>query len=826
MASAAVTIKSVRRARVRRWLGRAAAAAVLGVAAALGALWALTPELPPDPAALLHDRYGATQVLARDGAPLALRSAAGQQQGRWVEPAAVAPTLVKALITAEDQRFGDHLGVDPLAIARAARANWSAGRIVSGASTIPQQLARMLDPGPRSWRRKAREAMWAMALTARYDADTLLGWYLSVLPYGGVLRGVESASQAYFGRSAAELSPTQAALLAVVPRNPEQLDLRRHPRRALPRAHALLHRLHQGGAIDAAGLQQALAEEIVIHHARPPWAAPHAVAMATGAAGRQARAVATTLDADLQRALEGAVSRHLRRHPALGARNAALVVLDAHSGDVLALVGSQGWSDVEALGANNGVLARRQPGSALKPLVYALALDRGLTPATVLHDIETSFHAEDGWWRPDNYGARFHGPVRARVALGNSLNVPALVVANRVGLAAIDEGLRAAGIDLGAPASHHGLGVALGNASTSLLELAGAVTALATDGRARRPRLWLATHAVDGAVRARAEGEPQRVVSRQAAWLVSAVLRDRGARAPAFPDSSAVHIDPDVAVKTGTSKGYRDAVAVGWDARTVVAVWVGNFDGRALADATGATAAAPLLREAWDMLRDHGRPPQPAEQPSGLVAIERCSLSGLAPTSACEATVRDWAVPPVAEVGHCTWHRPVAAQADEPGGAPGAQRVMLDLPAPLRPWARGAGWRLWHDGGVADGGARPVLSGQGATAGLRFLQPADGDRFWIDSAITAAHQGVRVLVESPTPRARLRLAVDGRPLPDELPAGMPRVVPLPPGSHAVRAWELDEHGQRRGGVAEVRVEVLGVGQRTAAESASGASTAR
>ena len=664
-ATSTATVRVPRRRWARRVLwafaGLAVPAALLLVFAGGGAWRALgLPMAPDDPLAELLQRYGATEVVDRDDVPLAVVSGPDRQRGLVAPLDTVSRRLVQTTLAAEDQRFFEHVGVDPIAVLRAAWSNVRAGRVVSGASTLTQQIARMLHPQRRGWRAKIHETLIARQLERRHEKATLLGWYLSTAPYGGLLRGAESASLACFGRSATDLTWAQEALLAVVPRSPQALDPRRHLARARRLADGLLRRMHAQGQLSDAELQQALDEEHRIVSAPGPFEAPHVLAMVRDELQRRPRRLQTTIDGGLQRTLQAMLRGHVARMHSRGADNAALVVLDAQTGAIAALVGSQDWGDINGLGANNGALALRQPGSALKPFAYALRFDSGGSAAEVLLDVESHFAAEDGDWRPQNYAQRFHGPVRARLALANSLNVPAVRVAASVGLASLHRTLVDAGISsMRRTSEHYGLGLVLGDAEVTLLDLAGAYTALAAAGVAVRPTLVRGVIDADGTQRPSATAESVRIVSAEAAWMVTDVLADEVARAPSFGREGALTMDLPIAVKTGTSKGYRDAIAVGYDAHWVVAVWVGNFDGRPMNEVTCATGAGPLLRDAWMQLAKLRRPTLPA-RPAGLVDVAVCPQSGLRPGPDCPHEVHEAMPAASAPQGRCALHRKIA----------------------------------------------------------------------------------------------------------------------------------------------------------------------
>lgn len=747
--------------RWRRSLLRFALGSFVLAAAVAGGLFLAAPALPADPEAALAARYQAIEVLDRNGERLGTLAAAHHQRGLARPLAAFSPRLVAATVEAEDQRFWQHHGVDPVAIGRAALGNLRSGRVVSGASTLTQQLAKMIAPGPRGWSAKWRETAWALQLEARYDKDAILALYLSHAPYGGLLRGAEAASRALFARSADALTWRQAALLAVLPRAPSVLDLRRDPARAVRLADRLLDRLQARGILSAEERKAAGEEAVEVRASPSPLEARHALDMLRQQeADGVVAAIRTSLDRRLQADLQAIVAAETARLRGRGADNASVVVLEAGSGAIRAMIGSQAYGDAVALGANNGALARRSPGSTLKPFIYALGMDQGIDAAEVWFDTEAHFETPHGDWRPDNYARRYHGPVRTRLALANSLNVPAVRALSRIGVGALQDALRQAGVGgLHRSVEHHGLGLALGDADVALLDLAGAYSAFANAGVAVAPSLVDALVDGDGVEQRPGATRAQRLFSPRAASIVVEMLADPLARSPAFGHGGGLDLGHAVAVKTGTSKGNRDALAVAVSARYVVAVWVGNFDGRVTDGWTGASAAGPLLRGVLDRLSEEG----PLELPpraEGLQRVTICPASGGRPGPYCPHRAQEWVFAETAARQPCTTH--------DHGGT--------RLHGEARAWAERAGIEL----------AAASRSGSGpADARIRLLTPTQGARFWLDSQRAAHDQAIRIRAASEPPGLPVEVLVDGRPLAAASVADRDLIWSPAPGHHRI-----------------------------------------
>jgi penicillin-binding protein 1C len=529
-------------------------------------------------------------VLAKDGQILRAFSAAG---GAWrfpVKPEEVDPKFLRFLVAYEDQRFFYHPGIDPLAVVRAAGQAIAAGEIVSGASTLTMQTARLLEPRPRVFASKLIEMARAVQLEARSGKDGILGVYLTLAPYGGNLEGVRAASLAYFGKEPAHLSEAQAALLVALPQSPETLRPDRFPAAAKAARDKVLARMLGVGAIDVQTYRVALAEPSPRTRLPALNEAPHlALRLRLQAPGDLM--VKTNIDADMQRRIEVMAARaQTGLEP--GAGVAALVVDNAER-RVVAYLGSADFFDDRRFGQNDMVDAVRSPGSALKPFIYGMAFeDLIVHPETVVKDLPMRF----GDYAPSNFDHLYRGEVTAREALQLSLNLPAVALLDRVGPARFAQRLSDAGAPLVLPNKHAlpGLPIALGGVGTSLERMVTLYAALAEGGVAR-PLLYRGDEKM---------GEGHVLMSPLAAWYVTRILDEtpppeRWLAATNRRNASAV------AFKTGTSYGFRDAWAVGYNARYTVGVWVGRPDGAFSAGRMGREAAAPILFQIFDQL-PHG----------------------------------------------------------------------------------------------------------------------------------------------------------------------------------------------------------------------------
>jgi penicillin-binding protein 1C len=557
----------------RRGLGALAAFVVVG---ALG-LWTLIQALGPlDVSAAAR---GSTIAVDREGRLLRAFTA---PDGRWrlpVEVGDVDPRFFKLLMAYEDRRFRSHHGVDPLAMARAAGQMARNGHVVSGASTLTMQVARLLEPrDERTLAAKVRQMVRAVQLERAYGKDAILGFYLALAPYGGNLEGVRAASLAYFGKEPRRLSDAEAALLVALPQAPEA----RRPDRAAPdtarRARdRVLDRALAQGALSQAEVMAAKADPVPQVRAAFPMLAPHATE-----AGLRAtpglRVQRYAFDARLQAGLEALARESVAR---LGPKlSIAMVAIDNASGEVRAHVGGAEYLSSERAGGVDLALAVRSPGSALKPFIYLLAFEAGVAhPETMLEDRRARF----GLYAPENFDLTFQGQVTARAALQNSLNIPAIALLNEVGPATFLARLRNAGAQIAMPDdSAPGLAIGLGGLGIRLTDLTRLYAGLARAGR--MPGL---VERLD---------EPQLVADRRIAEPVPAGYVYDVLRGAPPPDHA---LGGRIAFKTGTSYGYRDAFAVGFDRNLTIGVWVGRADNGPSPGLVGRAVAAPILFDAF-----------------------------------------------------------------------------------------------------------------------------------------------------------------------------------------------------------------------------------
>ncbi len=540
-------------------------------------------------------REGSTVVVDRDGRllrPFTL------PDGRWRLPATtheVDPRYLAMLVAYEDGRFYEHRGVDARALLRAAGQWLQRGRVVSGGSTLSMQVARLIEPRPeRSLSAKLRQIARALQIEREVGKAGVLDRYLTLAPFGGNLEGVRAASLAYFGKDPLKLSIAEAALLVALPQSPEARRPDRFSEAARAARDRVLERVAARGIITADDMGAAKREPVPEARKPFPELAAHAAEEAV-AAGKEAKVIRLSIDARLQAKLEALAKESVAR---LGAKlSAAIVVIDNRTGEIRARVGAADFEDASRDGAIDMSRSPRSPGSALKPFIYALAFEEGLAPPeTVLFDRPMRY----GAYAPENFDLGYQGTVTARKALQMSLNLPAIELLADVGPATFLARLHGAGADVALPKETPiGLAIGLGGLGITLTDIARLYAGLARGGEAPALIERLGAPSIIG---------PRRVTDPVAAFYIADILR--GAAPPANALSGRI------AFKTGTSYGFRDALAVGFDRGTTVAVWVGRPDNGPTPGLIGRQAAAPILFDAFERL---GRDVEIIKPPKGVL---------------------------------------------------------------------------------------------------------------------------------------------------------------------------------------------------------------
>lgn len=572
--------------------------------------WFVAPFCVSLPPALEVKPAASPVLLDREGRPISHLTLPDSSRSTPLALTEIPADLIHCTLAAEDKRFFSHGGIDLLATARASRDLLMKRRVISGASTITQQLIKISSPpAQRKPATKIYETLAARRLEMSWPKDRILTNYLNRLDYGNLRTGVAEASRFYFQKPVADLSLAECALLAGLPQAPSRLNPLKHPQRSLARRNTVLTRLANNGKIEPSRISAASTEPLTLRplteNQPAPWLAQQA-----GVASQEPR-IRTTLDLTLQQDVEAIVREETAKLKNANLRHAAVVVIHNPTGEILTLVSSADWGDPRG-GQLNGALTPRSPGSTLKPFTYLLAMERNQRiPASILADIPTPFRTPQGLNLPENYDRTYRGPVTLRAALACSLNLPALRELNALGgPQPLHELLDKIGVTtLGRDTTIHGLGLTLGNAPVRLLELTNAYATLARLGKHFPARLFPGTPI-----------PPQQVFDSRYAYLIADILSDSSARAPSFQPGGPLDLPFQCAVKTGTSSDFHDNWCIGYTPDFTVGVWAGNFEQQPMKGISGLTGAGPIFHRS--MLRLHrSQKPSWFPRPDGLVNI-------------------------------------------------------------------------------------------------------------------------------------------------------------------------------------------------------------
>lgn len=666
-------------------------------------------------------------------------------------------SVIAALLSVEDRSFFRHYGVSPPAILRALFQNITAGKRISGASTITQQLIRVTGGGRRTLLRKMTEAMLAVKVDLLWSKERILETYLNRAYFGHQAYGIQAAAHTYLGKDARELSTAESAFLVGLLQSPSGYDPFTYPERAEERQKTVLKAMEQTGQLQE-GAEEAQSVPVRLHRDVVGIKAPHFVFWVLSREDLPASGdVVTTLDLPLQSETERIVERQLTKLAEQKVGSAAVVVLDAETGEVLAMVGSHDYFDAENEGAVNVALSARQPGSSVKPFTYALAFERGETAASTIGDVFTQFWTAEGMpYTPRNYDFDEHGLVRYREALANSYNISAVKILEKVGVNALLGLFRHAGITtLSESADHYGLALTLGDAEVTLLELTRAYGVFARGGVTLHEKNLLGDRVQRG----------ERVMSEESSWLVSDILSDPVARLPQFGSSGPLTFPYTVAAKTGTTRNSRDNWTLGYTTKRVVGVWVGNIDNTPMRGTSGVTGAGPIFHEVMDAAMN-GISKESFPKPKNIISKQVCALSGKLPGD-CPNTIDEWFTESTVPTAKDDLYVPTAidmrngmrATPECPPQYVHTQIFVL-LPQETREWGIAHGYR------PPPAQVSPLCGGSaGAGEGerwLRITRPNDGEHYLLDPLIPDSNERITLTASAGTAVESIEWSINGK----------------------------------------------------------------
>lgn len=682
--------------------------------------WWVVPWFMPLPKILLQSPSGSGLILDRHGIPLAHLTLPDSTRSLPVGFSDLPRTIIDCTLAAEDKRFFSHGGVDLLATIRAIKDLIAHREIISGASTITQQLIKISStPARRTPLTKIRESLTARHLEMKWSKEEILTAYLNRLDYGNRRIGIAEAARFHFQKPLADLSLAEAALLAGLPQSPSRLNPLRHPQRAIKRRDTVLQRLAAEKKYDATNIRNALAEPLALRPLRENQNAPWIRSISRPQSNETT--TRCTIDATLQNDFEKIVSEETAKLKDANLRHAALVCIHNPTGEILALVSSANWHDPRG-GQFNGALTPRSPGSTLKPFTYLLAMQNNQrTPASIIADIPSPYRTPQGLDLPENYDRKYRGPVTLRAALACSLNIPAMRELNALGGPAIlhqtllDLGLKS----LGDNTLEFGLGLTLGNAPVRLLELTNAYATLARLGRHLDPTLY---------PEKKSPPAPSLSLSQSSAYLIADILSDPNARAPSFPPGGPLDLPFRCAMKTGTSSNYRDNWCIGYTPEFTIGVWAGNFENQPMKNLSGIAGAAPIFHRAMIRLHQNQKPTW-FTRPAGLMEITIDARNGkLIQANPQNPHARTELVP--------TWNQPAIAI---PADYDDAGRALLN--ETYADWFASPHNHRQHELAL-----NPSPDSQQT---LRIISPADGTTLLIDPDIPTRSHHFRPVTNLP-----------------------------------------------------------------------------
>ncbi len=560
----------------------------------------------------------------------------------------ISPLLRKTIVAKEDRYFYHHPGVNAFAIGRAFFRNIWRMKRTSGASTITMQVARALEHRPRTFWSKLVETFRSFQLEWKYNKDEILQLYLNLVPYGGNIEGVKSASQLYFNKNPDHLSLAEITALSIIPNRPSSLVIGKNNDSIIVERNRWLRKLQQEGVFDEKEIQDALAEPLTAYRRTVPHYLPHLSYKLKKQGGD---IIETNIDLGLQLKTEKMVADYIRGQRLKNIRNAAVVIMDNRTHQVITYLGSAGFNDTLDGGQVNGANALRQPGSTLKPLLYGLCFDEGLlTPGTVITDVPVNYEG----YAPENYDKKFNGYVPVEFALEHSLNIPAVKSLKMLGKDKMVQSLADCGFrQISKDRNKLGLSMILGGCGTTLEEMTALFSSFANEGRYNKARF----------LQADSTGRSSHLLSSAATFMVNEILSK--VNRPDFPlNWSATERMPKIAWKTGTSYGRRDAWSIGYNKHYTVGVWVGNFSGVGNAELSGANTATPLLFRLFNTI-DYDSDEEWFTQPADCAMRQVCSETGLVPDAQCTNLRMDYYIPLISSTQVCANRQEIMISPDE-----------------------------------------------------------------------------------------------------------------------------------------------------------------
>jgi penicillin-binding protein 1C len=744
----------------------------------------------PDPFNNIGDNPS-TKIYDRNGVLLydVLQTETGKKS--FIPLDKIPKNFINAVLSAEDINYYSHPGVDLWAIGRALVFNVLEQRIVSGASTITQQLIRNMQgtTQKRNLWNKSMEALYAIRLSHIYSKDEILELYLNKIYFGNMAYGAETAAQTYFGKHIYDLDLAQMTFLAGLPQAPTRYDPYIHFEQAKKRQKYVLDQMVKHGFIPGKEAEKAYEERLKLRSNKHSIKAPHFVHYVLNELEEQfgenavymgGLQVKTTLDYNLQLEAERIIDRHIDLLDRHNVNNGALIALDVSNGQILTWVGSKDYFNDEIDGAIDMATALRQPGSSIKPLTYLLAFENGYNPATVIYDIPTQFSTTTGPYTPKNYDLEFHGPVRIRTALASSYNIPAVKVLEFVGVNNFISFLGDLGIrTLDESAQYYGLALTLGGGEVRLIDMAQAYNVIANYGEKFSYSSILEVSNSDGEVLYSWKKPESHYIlgsdGHENSYLIIDILKDPNARIPGFGDGSVLQISHEAAVKTGTTRNFRDNWTIGFSPTLITAVWVGNADASPMENISGVDGAAPIWADFMESALENSQK-YSFSIPDGITEKEICELSGKIPTENCQERVYELFSQNSVPTELDDYYKLFTINTQNDKIVPEecinnypadmlAQKVLVAYPPELQKWAEGKGLALPQFEPCSDPFEYSDTYTNDyppeQTSAISIESPANNDEYILTSTLPLDDQKVPFRVNVPYNTLEVKFFVDG-----------------------------------------------------------------
>ncbi|MGQ9806577.1 MAG: penicillin-binding protein 1C [Chlorobiales bacterium] len=726
-------------------------------------------------------------VLDRNGRLLreVLSSECGSS--RLVSLSEIPPSLIQATIAAEDKHFFSHIGIDFGALLRALWQNVKAMKIISGASTITQQTARLMLEAERGMFSKFYVMLSALRLEAHWSKEEILTAYLNRVPFGNQCFGIGAASEFYFQKSPSQLTLAECALLAGLPQSPTTYDPLRHFELARKRQEEVLRRMLINGMISEIEYCDALIQPISFAETKRAFHAPHFVEyVLKESQSHNAKALVTTLDLELQEACEQLAKAHLQRLKRNRVTNTALIVMENRTGEILAMVGSADYFNAEIDGQYNVATGSRQPGSALKPFTYALSLEGDYTPATLLPDLPLPFQVQGRpdessevgveMFFPQNFDKKFHGAVRLREALACSYNITAVKVLEHIRVEKLYNLLKRLDFTtLHKDATFYGLGLTLGNSDVRLIEMVRAYSIFARGGKMIPESMLKVIITKKGDTLSPTTNQTSKqIFSPQVAYLIADILNDNAARRASFGANSVLRFPFAVACKTGTTKDYRDNWTIGVSEDFTVGVWSGNANNEPMRGISGVDGAGGLMHDVMMLLSKrfperNGFHKTSFDMPQGIRLHRICPISGELEGEACNATIEEKFIVGKEPKRRCTFHKRLridvrngllATDLTPPEFV--CEKVFVDYPARYREWAKAQHKELAPRAfSMIESDSLRLRLAQGSQEEIEILFPKSGMVFALDGTLRPEFQRLLFSAHAPSSAQKIQWKLNG-----------------------------------------------------------------